>query len=326
MFNPSLNATNKGSAHKKAVAEVTKWVTDAISTSDVFHGEQFQVMVTEILCNEPNCAPIETLVIVMLMDLGVDVPLNSKNSQKWANKILKPVAEVSRSDVDDLMQEIFLSEADSVSATAEYQQNLELFEVELVALVNKYSSSDPSTVLLDSQKLIDILQNQMNTLNQKRIPVERIPTVSIPVEPVRTVTTVTMKPNAVKPTATPIIQSLDSAPSAPAAVTKVNMASIAMHSANVSEDTSSVLSTSVTTNAMEVVSESETTPVNIPVAAPNAPKPVVSFTPPDLSGAAATIVPRHKKGGTRPRGCPCCDPDNLDNIIDSMLFSHYPQT
>ena len=178
----------------------------------------------------------------------------------------------------------------------------------------------------DSQKLIDILQNQMNTLNQKRIPVERMPTVSIPVEPVRTVTTVTMKPNAVKPTATPIIQSLDSAPSAPAAVTKVNMASIAMHSANVSEDTSSVLSTSVTTNAMEVVSHSETTPVNIPVAAPNVLKPVVSFTPPDLSGAAATIVPRHKKGGTRPRGCPCCDPDNLDNIIDSMLFSHYPQT
>ena len=219
MFNPSLNTIGKGSAHKKAVAEVTKWVTDAISTSDVFHGEQFQVMVTEILCNEPNCAPIETLVIVMLMDLGVDVPLNSKNSQKWANKILKPVAEVSRSDVDDFIHEVFLSEQESAPATAASEQNLELFEEELVALINKYRSTDPSNVLLNSQKLVNILQNQINTLNQNTAPVKLTSTVSIPVEPVRTVTTVTMKPNVVKPTATPTPtnQSLDSAPSAPAA-------------------------------------------------------------------------------------------------------------
>lgn len=32
---------------------------------------------------------------------------------------------------------------------------------------------------------------------------------------------------------------------------------------------------------------------------------------------------RHEKG-TRPRGCPCCDPDNLDNIIDKMLFMDMP--
>lgn len=29
--------------------------------------------------------------------------------------------------------------------------------------------------------------------------------------------------------------------------------------------------------------------------------------------------PRHSKG-TRQRGCPCCDPDNIDNIVDKMLF------
>ena len=29
---------------------------------------------------------------------------------------------------------------------------------------------------------------------------------------------------------------------------------------------------------------------------------------------------RHEgKGGTRPRGCPCCDPDNIDNIIDNFM-------
>ena len=30
---------------------------------------------------------------------------------------------------------------------------------------------------------------------------------------------------------------------------------------------------------------------------------------------------RHEgKGGTRPRGCPCCDPDNMDNIIDNIMY------
>ena len=33
---------------------------------------------------------------------------------------------------------------------------------------------------------------------------------------------------------------------------------------------------------------------------------------------------RHKKGGTRPRACPCCDPDNIDNIVDRMLFLNSP--
>lgn len=34
---------------------------------------------------------------------------------------------------------------------------------------------------------------------------------------------------------------------------------------------------------------------------------------------------RHKKGGSRPRGCPCCDPDNLDNIVDKFLFLDTPR-
>lgn len=28
---------------------------------------------------------------------------------------------------------------------------------------------------------------------------------------------------------------------------------------------------------------------------------------------------RHSKG-TRQRGCPCCDPDNIDNVVDRLLF------
>jgi len=32
---------------------------------------------------------------------------------------------------------------------------------------------------------------------------------------------------------------------------------------------------------------------------------------------------RHSKG-VRPRGCPCCDPDNMENIVDRLLFLNAP--
>eukprot|EP01035_Chromulina_nebulosa_P021117 gene21117-27363_t len=39
---------------------------------------------------------------------------------------------------------------------------------------------------------------------------------------------------------------------------------------------------------------------------------------------SAPLVPvRHDKG-TRPRGCPCCDPDNIENIVDKILFLDCP--
>jgi hypothetical protein len=41
------------------------------------------------------------------------------------------------------------------------------------------------------------------------------------------------------------------------------------------------------------------------------------------SNPAGGLPKRHNKG-TRPRGCPCCDPDNMDNIIDQMLFLETP--
>ena len=46
--------------------------------------------------------------------------------------------------------------------------------------------------------------------------------------------------------------------------------------------------------------------------------PLISSTTADVG-----LQRRHKKG-TRPRGCPCCDPSNVDNIIDKMIFLETP--
>lgn len=44
----------------------------------------------------------------------------------------------------------------------------------------------------------------------------------------------------------------------------------------------------------------------------------------NVSSAVPTSgADRHLKG-VRQRGCPCCDPDNIDNIVDSMMFFKPP--
>ena len=44
--------------------------------------------------------------------------------------------------------------------------------------------------------------------------------------------------------------------------------------------------------------------------------------------AAANMFPAEsdhsQRSSTRPRGCPCCDPDNLENIVDKLIFMGTP--
>lgn len=44
------------------------------------------------------------------------------------------------------------------------------------------------------------------------------------------------------------------------------------------------------------------------------------------SGSSGVSSHYDRKGGgsSRPRGCPCCDPDNLENIVDRIIFSQLP--
>eukprot|EP00600_Ochromonadales_sp_CCMP1393_P001970 CAMPEP_0174988840 /NCGR_PEP_ID=MMETSP0004_2-20121128/20366_1 /TAXON_ID=420556 /ORGANISM="Ochromonas sp., Strain CCMP1393" /LENGTH=411 /DNA_ID=CAMNT_0016242135 /DNA_START=31 /DNA_END=1263 /DNA_ORIENTATION=- len=123
MFAPKAttfgSTANKSVASKRAIARVTKWVEDVLSGLGI--SDVSGVMVTEIQCYEPDCVPVETLVIVMLSkeeDLSIQSVsdgstveiLQSKQDQqhgadrrnRWAGKILKPVEEVEKGDVADL--------------------------------------------------------------------------------------------------------------------------------------------------------------------------------------------------------------------------------
>lgn len=71
--------------------------------------------------------------------------------------------------------------------------------------------------------------------------------------------------------------------------------------------------------------EAEANAAAVATATPRPPViPIAKYVPPPTVGASGTLpAPRHNKNaGIRQRGCPCCDPDNIDNIVDSLFMSN----
>jgi hypothetical protein len=69
---------------KRVLKTVENWVRNHVMSLGV---SDIQIMVTEVQCNDANCVPIETLIILV------------GSSGKWSEKILKPSAEVNQGDV-----------------------------------------------------------------------------------------------------------------------------------------------------------------------------------------------------------------------------------
>jgi hypothetical protein len=261
MFLPTGVKSAEDVARKKAIGQVTRWVNECLQSADrEYRADKYQVMVTEIQCNDLGCVPIETLVVIILMNQASDT--SKERAERWADKILKPVADVTVEDVQSLVDNQFQSSANQQVTTA------------------STPIAEPSVAEVQ-------------------------------------ITRVIMKPNNL-----------------PAAVVSVSSTSEALQTAPVVRST-------VTLSTVSTPSVGDTLPVppaldimmSMPITKPvsaAASKSRSINSQPMLqlpgSGGGGTLASRHDKGSTRPRGCPCCDPDNIDNIVDQLLFQHYPQT
>lgn len=77
---------NKAS-ERSAISKITKKIEQLLPDDN---NDDLQIMVTEIQCFDPDCVPIETLVIL----LG--------SNARWTQKILKPIADVTDLDIMEL--------------------------------------------------------------------------------------------------------------------------------------------------------------------------------------------------------------------------------
>lgn len=263
--------TVQGNAEKKAASAeeqakrtaVIGWVRQQLQLTfneQLLNASYIDAM--EVICNEPDCAPIEVLIILGFPEFSVDGYRAQPN--KWAGKILKPLVDVTQDDVMTLEIPVRCLNAALSNVDKALAETLRLLDgPESLRL-----ASDLKALLLDAVAAIDRMAPQ---------PPSQAMIIDDDVTPVRMSST-------------------------------VNPASISVPA-------------SVSSKATPTAPQTSSVPTVPPMA--SSVKKAGDFIVVKDGQERKSAAPRHEKG-TRPRGCPCCDPDNLDNLIDKMLFMDMP--
>eukprot|EP01038_Epipyxis_sp_PR26KG_P008025 gene8025-10874_t len=237
-----------------------------------------------IMINELQCFDPSCVPIETLVVL-VDYSNNNINN-KWVGKILKPILEVTIEDVNSIGIPLIW---DIWFRFMESEQHFDL-EKAIKSCTDKFSNSNELRII--SQ----YLKKKMDEINNKVISLEFN-------DKKETITT-----NETTAIST-IVKMI------PTTTTVVNMKPI-----NQSSNSSSINDIRNVSQLQPVQYMSNNT------TADNHGEKIKAPTDLDNQSFAITTKsskPRHDKD-LRQRGCPCCDPDNLDNIVDKMLFLEYP--
>lgn len=255
MFTLGLNKQK----NRDAVDRISRWIREVMMKRYFFvNTEEIQLIVQEVLCNEPGCAPIETLVAIFLESKLLN---NFIQPLRYSTKILKPIQEVIRSDVDSIqlpfkfqnatLEHLQLSLGEDITTATSLYADKSLIKEMLKRLL------EGSQMLVDKEE--EKIHDEVTKKRQFSTQVTRVEMV-------------------------PVKETGDFYKKEP--------------------KESALLKDSV---SIEPILR------EIPMV-----RPVISQESTDSS-----IKPRHDKEIKR-RGCPCCDPDNLDNLVDKMIFMEYP--
>lgn len=257
----------KKQTNREAVDRISGWLTNLVTIKYPFiRKDEIQYAIQEVLCNEPNCAPIETLVVIFLESKLLS---NFIQPSRFATKILKPINDVVKSDVDELelpfrfqnhsLQEFIESLEMSVSNTLAIYPDKTL----VVPLLTRVLEGTIETI-----KNGQAQKHDDNNSNKKICSRQ---------------------------------------------ITRVEMISSDSNSVNAKEEHSSTMSPITIVSGVSPQSNT-----SIPLIRPDQ---LIQTQ----SAYDQLLKPRHDKEMKR-RGCPCCDPDNLDNLVDKMIFMQQPPT
>lgn len=284
--------------NKAITNRIKAWVEDkwhnqslrssqALDTSKAHQSgvETVQVMVTELQCFDPDCVPLETLIVVM-GEVGASVQANG-NMRRWSTKLLKSVVEVTIEDIEQIQFPLTLDAVDvqrldtfaaldgCIRRTSDVDQLNELKE----ALIRRIQFIDSG---LTKCAVVDVNAQSMQTDDPQAT----------------VVTMVHMEP----------MQSTEHTRSSS------NISSISNNKTPESQPTASIIksnnSNSKLTPASSVTEHSRKKSKTQPIV--------------HNGSTLNSAVARHENKGVRQRGCPCCDPDAIENIVDRIMFLDYP--
>ena len=325
-----------GSTATRLIVALIKASTLAYYVED----DSIQIMATELECNDPNCVPLETLVAL----LGKDA--------RWTFKILKPLNEVTAEDVQNLpfpaSWSLWVSEqqfkASHPNLFSWMDDASQEFEEELSNLgrQDKIQALDIMDRLLSDMRcrVLSVIEDNL-AVRDKVLVGDSPPVIDAAAES----TVVTMRPKTpienkeslggFSASASSAVSSYIQHPKQ-TVITLLSEGFATAQTPGVKTKESGKNDTPDTTIAIgrsnDVASSSSTTIGMIPTTDERSSNPVKTGKGASDGRASLLIgsnnssarpAKRHNKG-TRPRGCPCCDPDNVDNILDNMIFLETP--
>lgn len=100
MSSSIVNFGNQGlKRDREYISKITSWIKEKLNIIEIRQNninslKEFSILVTEVICNEPDCVPIETLVVLVS-------PQESES--KHIEKILKPLRDVTEKDIASLL-------------------------------------------------------------------------------------------------------------------------------------------------------------------------------------------------------------------------------
>lgn len=325
-FGVRVGQSNKGRSEK--CSKIVTWIREKVTPLKYFDDDKtIDIMVTELACTDPECVPLETLICV----LGSDA--------RWTRKILKPMGEVTEKDCEELPYPpswtMWKNELSLSDANADLYANIAGIADSLESLVAEASVSDGRLALAYLENVIAVLKTgylSNETEDSSRIgrtptdvaPSDKNKDQSVPIIPTTTIPMMAAMNNETG--STDIINTLPHAP-AKMSISSQPSSSSSSVSPPLKVPTMQTLSAPPAPSANNNMFRGSRGGGNgsSATSASSSTTRYLADIPPVLPGGGgpAAAKPRHEKG-VRPRGCPCCDPDNIDNIVDKMLFLETP--
>jgi hypothetical protein len=348
---PHHEQSHKEQQEKNGVSSAALLAT--ASAFGEFLDDNVQIMVAEVECNQEGCVPIETLIVLVgkeeeEVDRSVDSSSKPNDEKKggksrrcrWSDKILKPVAEVTEEDVAQLEIPLDWNKPQEAGAAQTDNENSGISPT-IKATVLDYVHS--FTSVEDKLRAIQEFQALFAALEEEETKKMSIPaTLANPSGGSTTaIASAFSTQTNVGPSPASTITSPTSSLSGDITPASNNSTMVTMvpmmptttqTSSNTSAQRATILSkmpspltekeppntNSINSNSNASKSVATTSASIAPTISASGKRPVRTTVISD--GTSNSIASERHSKGTRQRGCPCCDPDNIDNIIDRMMY------
>lgn len=302
---------SKNSVEKQIIAKITGWVKAKVKDALPDGCAQPIVMVAELQCFDPDCVPIETLIVVMGKD------------SKWSDKILMPSAEVTKEDVEKIeipneVLELLSTVPVEISSSSSSSADSILAAVlptpppiaasasvtdgkQTAATVVKMKFFSPSSSVVEQSG--PILTTANSSAANSSYPSQS----SGENRKTQLRSTITSSNCASTVVSMRFTTDVGLTAEVPARANQLPVSAETVLAATVGNNNNNSSSNVNTSRARNTAKRAAQQAV------------LISDSSSALGSGSGRGGQRSKhQEGSRPRGCPCCDPDNLDNIIDMM--------